>query len=222
MSVHEVADEVGVSVGTLYNDFGSKQGLIASAADRLQSNVLGGPEKELGSVTPEQELRALNFGMDSGIDGYQFQLVPAAVPLACFRQPEAVSATFMLAVRCSGKGWPPVSRKCWSGVLAEKVFEVSDPEDTAARVVDAFSDYWLPLGFAEREPDQVMAIKYCRDYSARNCRPRLRRSTRQAVQPVRAKMKAESTRRWCCCCPSSPCAQSLFALARACAESAPA
>ena len=61
VSVHEVADEVGVSVGTLYNDFGSKQGLIASAADRLQSNVLGGPEKELGSVTPEQELRALTW-----------------------------------------------------------------------------------------------------------------------------------------------------------------
>jgi hypothetical protein len=24
-------------------------------------------------------------------------------------------------------------------------------------VVEAFSDYWLPLGFTEREPDQVMA-----------------------------------------------------------------
>jgi hypothetical protein len=41
--------------------------------------------------------------------------------------------------------------------MAERVFEASDPAETAARVVDAFSDYWLPLGFAEREPDQVMA-----------------------------------------------------------------
>jgi hypothetical protein len=41
--------------------------------------------------------------------------------------------------------------------IAERVFAASDPAETAARVVDAFSDYWLPLGFAEREPDQVMA-----------------------------------------------------------------
>ena len=157
VSVHEVADEVGVSVGTLYNDFGSKQGLIASAADRLQSNVLGRPEIEFGSVTPEQELRALILGW-----------IRALMDISFSRR--------LLLFRSLGSGSrKPFPRQFHAGRerfrerlasriqkvlergMAEHVFEACDPADTAARVVDAFSDYWLPLGLVEREPDQVMA-----------------------------------------------------------------
>ena len=95
--------------------------------------------------------------MDPGIDGYQFQPAVAVVPFACFRQPEAVSATVPCRPRdIPGKAGHPHPKSAGAG-HGEKVFEDCEPEDTAARVVDAFSDYWLPLGFAEREPDQVMA-----------------------------------------------------------------
>jgi len=157
VSVHEVAGEVGVSVGTLYNDFGSKQGLIASAADRLQTNLLTLPEQELGSLSPEQELRALILGwiralMDISISRrlLLFRSLASGNRKPFPRQFHAGRELFRerLAFRI---------QTVLERGIAERVFAVTDPVETAARVVDAFSDYWLPLGFAEREPDQVMA-----------------------------------------------------------------
>jgi AcrR family transcriptional regulator len=157
VSVHEVAGEVGVSVGTLYNDFGSKQGLIASAADRLQTNLLTLPEQELGSLSPEQELRALILGwiralMDISISRrlLLFRSLASGKRKPFPRQFHAGRELFR--ERLASRIQTVLERG-----IAERVFAASDPAETAARVVDAFSDYWLPLGFAEREPDQVMA-----------------------------------------------------------------
>jgi AcrR family transcriptional regulator len=159
VSVHEVADEVGVSVGTLYNDFGSKQGLVASASDRLQAAVLAVPEKELASLTPGQELRALILGWIRALMDISFSR-----RLLLFRSLAAGAGSRRSFPRQFHAG-----RELFRGRLAariqpvlergmeEQAFLVSDAEDTAARIVDAFSDYWLPLAYTDRQLEQVMA-----------------------------------------------------------------
>ncbi len=153
--VHEVADEVGVSVGTLYNDFGSKEGLFDSASERIQTRVLTLPEKGLGVLEPQDELRALILGWVRALMDISFSR-----RLLLFR-----------SLAPDKRGFPRrfhAGREIFRGRLAsrivpvlerghaEGVFILVDPVDTAARIVDAFSDYWLPLNYAERQPDQVM------------------------------------------------------------------
>jgi AcrR family transcriptional regulator len=156
VSVHEVADEVGVSVGTLYNDFGSKQGLVASACERLQTSVLVLPEKELGSLSPERELRALILGwiralMDISM-GRRLLLFRSLASGSGRSFPKQFHAgREMFRGRLAARIQPVLERG-----VAEGVFDLSDPVDTAARVVDAFSDYWLPLAPTDRQPEQVM------------------------------------------------------------------
>jgi AcrR family transcriptional regulator len=154
--VHEVAEEVGVSVGTLYNDFGSKEGLFDSASERLQTSVLTLPENQLGVLSPEEELRALILGWIRALMDISFSR-----RLLLFR-----------SLASDKYGFPRrfhAGREIFRGRLAlrivpvlergmeEHTFVIADPVDTAARIVDAFSDYWLPLAHADRQSDQVMS-----------------------------------------------------------------
>ena len=153
--IHEVADEVGVSVGTLYNDFGSKEGLFDSASERLQTSVLVFPEKELNTLSPEDELRALILGWIRALMDISFSR-----RLLLFRSLAPEKRGFprrfhagreVFRGRLAARIVPVLERG-----IAENAFVTGNPGGIAARIVDAFSDYWLPLTFAERQSHEVM------------------------------------------------------------------
>jgi AcrR family transcriptional regulator len=164
VSVHELADEVGVSVGTLYNEFGNKQGLLESAAERLQTSVLTGPEAGLEKLNPEQELRALILGwiralMDVGVGRRVFlfhSIAPSGRPLLA-RQFMAGRDVFR--ARLATRIEQVLDRGVRSGyfhLIPAENNSVSLSQ-TAARIVDAFMEYWIPLAHTDRQPDAVLA-----------------------------------------------------------------
>jgi AcrR family transcriptional regulator len=153
--VLEVADEVGVSVGTLYNDFGSKEGLFDSASERLQTSVLDFPEGATGGLSPRDELRALILGWIRALMDISFSrrvlLFRSLAPEKRAFPRRFHAGREIFRGRLAARIVPVLERG-----TADRTFEVADPIDTAARIVDAFSDYWLPLAFAERQSDEVM------------------------------------------------------------------
>src|SRR5271154_2939904 len=145
ISVHEVAEEVGISVGTLYNEFGSKDGLLASAAERLRDGVLARTDRAGMALSPEAELRAL-------VLGWLRALMDMSYPkrFLVFRSLAPRSRGGRIGTRFVA------GRDVFRARLAERIaeiltrgvadgsFEPTNIPSTSARLVDAFTEYWPP------------------------------------------------------------------------------
>jgi AcrR family transcriptional regulator len=173
VSVHEVADEVGVSVGTLYNEFGSKDALVASATDRLREDLLGRTDQLARGTSAEAELRALVIGwlralMDLPL-GKRFLLFRSLAPRKRHKFGKTVIAgRDVFRARFSER----IGRVLERGV-DEGAFEVPNIPSTAARLVDAFTEYWPPPSVLDRQPDDVLAAaNEMLDLLLRGLRPR--------------------------------------------------
>jgi len=174
ISVHEVADEVGISVGTLYNEFGSKDGLLASAAERLRDGVLASTDSASAAPSPEAELRAL-------VLGWLRALMDMSYPkrFLVFRSLAPKTRGGRLGTRFVA------GRDVFRARLADRIghilergvadgsFDVPHIPSTAARLVDAFTEYWPPPAVLDREPADVLAnASELLDLILRGLRPR--------------------------------------------------
>jgi AcrR family transcriptional regulator len=150
-------------VGTLYNEFGNKQGLLQSAADRLQTTLLADPEEHMEDLSPEEELRRLILGwiralMDIGVGRRVFlfhSIAPGGrAPLARHFMAGRDAFRARLAAR--------IERVLERGVAEGSFALLPDlpPEtalsQTAARIAEAFMEYWVPLAHTNREASAVL------------------------------------------------------------------
>jgi AcrR family transcriptional regulator len=174
ISVHEVAEEVGISVGTLYNEFGSKDGLVASAAERLREGVLARTDGTASGPSAEAELRALVLGWLRALMDMSFPkrfLVFRSVAPRTRRGgigTRFVAGRDVFRARLADR----IARVLERGV-ADGSFEVPNIASTAARLVDAFTEYWPPPAALDREPADVLAnANELLDLLLRGLRPR--------------------------------------------------
>jgi AcrR family transcriptional regulator len=163
VSVHELADEVGVSVGTLYNEFGNKRGLLQSASDRLQSSVLADPEEHMEKLRPEQELRALILGwiralMDIGAGRRVFLFHSVAPSGRTLSARQFMAGRDAFRNRLAARIERVLERGVASGdfALLPKLPQETAVSQTAARIAEAFMEYWVPLAHTNREASTVL------------------------------------------------------------------
>jgi AcrR family transcriptional regulator len=158
VSVHEVAAEVGISVGTLYNEFGSKNDMVESAADRLRDRVIAGADgaSAIAGGSAETALRALILGWVRALmdlpHGRRFLLFRSLAPRGRSGLSRAyVAGRDVFRARLAERIAAVLTRGVGDGTFA-----VDDIGETADRLVDAFTEYWPMPSLLDREPEDVM------------------------------------------------------------------
>ena len=156
-TMNDVAEEAGVSVGTLYNEFRDREDLIRSAVDRLQQRVIGSlPSAARPGVSAAEELREVLLGhvraVGEAARRYR-SLLELSLGLARVKyvRNRVLSNRLQVKARLAQRVAEALERGSASGE-----FSPVDVPATADRLVDAMAEYWFPPLILERDPDEVV------------------------------------------------------------------
>jgi AcrR family transcriptional regulator len=155
-TMRDVADEIGVSVGSLYNEFDNRDEIVHDAIVRIQDWIIaaGRPEAD-GTLAAPDALRALILGHVRAVTAAAHRnrsLLEVGIGLSRVRSIRERARANRQRVKTS---LVASVREVLLRGIAEGTLHVPEPGRTAARIVDAIAEYWFPALVMDQDPADV-------------------------------------------------------------------
>jgi AcrR family transcriptional regulator len=157
-TMRDIAQKVGCSVGTIYNEFANKEALIDGLSERAQQEIdlLLQNLSVSCQAAPEMRLRRFLIGFIRAVNlkmRHDRAFIEFVKEVTHFRHIGIKTMNFSITVK--GKVVAVLEDILERGVR-EGVFQIEDVPLTAKLVREAFTEYLIPFLTVERELEDIL------------------------------------------------------------------
>ena len=156
-TMQEIADSVGISVGTLYNEFADKEALIDALVDRLEASL----DKKInginftGDAPDEQLVKFLMVVLDLADELIRNNRSLADYIISGSQKFRYVGKKIHQDVSRGGLAVGKQVRSIVQSGVSQGVFEVDDIEEVSSAITQVVTTYTLTRLFNDQQQDQA-------------------------------------------------------------------